>query len=439
MIKSRVVIPVLVVSAAMLIMAASAFGQRETVDRIAVVVGSEVILASEIGNQMQLLSLQTGVRPNSEKEVLKLQQEVLDQMVSDRLFLLAARKDTSLRVRREEIEMTLEEKVGDIALNFASDEEFKAALAAEGLTIRDLKKKYREDIENQLLKQRYIQKKLYTVSVSRHEVEQFYAEFKDSIPSQPEAIRLAHILLKPKPSQAAEDSVLEEATRLRQQILDGADFAETATKYSSLGAGVNGGDLGFVAREDVVPEFARAAFGLPEGGMSGVIRTEFGYHVIRREGQRDNKLHLRHLLLAVQPSAEDTAAAYSLADSLLALARSGEDFSKLAKEFSVDNNSRAQGGELGWIATKEAPLDIRPFIQNWTVPGEYRGPVETSNGLHLFKLLEYAPEKHLSFENDYDQIKEMARQDKTGRMVDEWIEELKETTYISYSLGDDEN
>ncbi len=267
-------------------LAASSEAQRETIDRIAVVVGGEVVLASEITSQVQLYALQSGRRPQSEQELKKLEDQIIEQMISDRLFLIAARKDTSLSVRPEEIEAALDDRIANIARNFPTNEQFLAALAQEGMTVRQLRKQYRTDIENQLLKQRYIQQKLYSVSISKHEVEEFYTEFKDSIPPQPEAVKLAHILLTVEPSQQVEDSVMTLATELRQRILNGADFATISSQYSSMGAGVNGGDLGYVSREDVVDEFARAAFNLTVGDISGVIRTQFGYHVIKCEEGR---------------------------------------------------------------------------------------------------------------------------------------------------------
>jgi foldase protein PrsA len=129
----------------------------------------------------------------------------------------------------------------------------------------------------------------------------------------------------------------------------------------------------------------------------------------------------------------------NLADSLLQAARDGADFAELAKEFSTDNSTRAQGGELGWISTMQAPPDIAPTLKGWQTPGEYRGPVQTSSGIHILKLLDYAAEKAYSLEDDFDSIKELARQDKTGRLVDKWIAELKTKTYIDYRLDENAN
>jgi peptidyl-prolyl cis-trans isomerase SurA len=405
-----------------------------TVDKIAVVVGDQVILTSELANQLQLTAFQSGQRPKTEEEVRLFQKQVLEQMISDQLFLAEAKKDTTITVRPSEVQQALDEHIAKVVENFGSEEKFLAALEQEGMTLRDLRRQYEQDIQNNLLRQRYIQKKLADVSVSKFEVEKFFEEFKDSIPDQPEGVRLSHILLEIKPAPAIEDSVKAEAERLRQLILNGADFAAISTEYSSLGAGANGGDLGFVESGDMVPEFARAAFKLDTGEISGIVRTEFGYHVIKCEGKRGDKAHLRHLLLAVQPSAEDTARTMALADSLITVIRGGQDFAEIAKAYSRDDATRAQGGELGWFAMQQMPEGFAEVVSGWITPGEIRGPVKSRFGVHILKLLEYQPGKALSLTEDFDRIKDLARQDKTGRMVDEWIADLKKRTFVEYRL-----
>lgn len=407
---------------------------RETVDRIVAVVGREVITASELANQIQMIAFQTRRQPKSEEEILEFQREVLDQMISDKLFLLEAKKDTTISVRPEEVEQMLDEQIARIAEDYGSIEAFVAKLGEEGMNLRELRKRYRGDMENQLLRQRYIQRKLYAVSVSRREVEQFYQKYKDSIPAQSEAVKVAHILIAIAASQLVEDSIKALATDLRARILAGADFATLAVQYGSLGSGTNGGDLGLVAQDDVVPEFSRAAFALSVGEMSGVIRTEFGYHVIRNEGREGDRLRLRHILLAVTPSGEDSAAAYWLADSLKREAEAGKDFGEIAKAFSSDNQTRAQGGELGWFALTQLPPELAEPLTNWKTPGEIKGPVASRSGLHILKLLDYEPQKELSLAEDFDRLKELARQEKSSRMVDMWIGEIKRKTYVEYRL-----
>jgi len=417
-----------------LLSAVPSIAEREIVDKIIAIVGDKVILVSELASQMQLLAFQSGFQPKNEQELQQYRDEVLHRMVSDRLILIAAQEDTSIEVRPEEIDQALDDQIAHIAQNFSSNQEFLDTLAAEGLTIRELKKRFSSDIENQLLKDRFVQKKISTVSVSRHEVEEFYHRFQDSLPDQPEAVKLAHILLSIKPSQRVEDSVKALAGDLRQRVLEGADFASISAQYSSMGAGANGGDLGYVSRDDVVPEFARAAFNLSAGDISGVIRTQFGYHVIKCEGKKGDRQKLRHILLAVTPIKDDTLKAVRLVDSLLQEARNGADFQQLAKVFSADDNTRAQGGELGWFATAQLPPEFASEVTGWKTPGEYKGPIFSAHGLHILKLLDYQAARKFNLDEDYDSIKEMARQEKTGKLIDKWVSKMQKRTYIEYRL-----
>lgn len=412
----------------------SAAAQRDVIDRIVAVVGDEIILASELANQMQMVTFQSGKTPRNAAEAEQLRDQTLDGMVSDKLFLFSAKKDTSIHVRPEEIERALDEHIARMKANFPSEQAFDEALAAEGLTLRDLRRRFRSEVENQLIKQRYIQRKLYGVSVSRYEVEEFFKKFKDSIPIQPEAPKISHILIPFTASERVEDSVKALAEELRAKAIEGADFASMSNQFSSFGAGANGGDLGFISRTDVVPEFARAAFILSPGDISGVVKTQFGYHIIKCEDKDGEKLKLRHILLGVTPSSADSARTLNLVDSLLNEIKKGGNFEELAKNFSYDNETRPQGGALGWFAADKFPKEFAKDLEGWKTAGETRGPIMSLYGAHIVKLLDYQGAKEYTLDDDYDEIKEFARQDKTGRMVDDWIGEIKKKTYIEYHL-----
>ncbi len=408
--------------------------EPEKLDRIVAVVGDQIILHSELMGQLRMITLQSGQRPRNDAELQKMQNDILEQMVAEQLFLAEAKKDTTISIRAEEVDQALEDQVARIASRFGTNEQFLQALAQEGLTLRDLKKKNRSEIEKQLRKQRLLQKKLADVPISRHEVEEFYRNFRDSIPNQPEGVKLAHILLAVKPSAQVEDSVKGLATELRKKIVDGADFETIASTYSTVAAQANGGDLGYVSSDDVVPEFARPAFALSVGEISGVVRTPFGYHIIKCEGKRDERLKLRHILLSVVPSAQDSTTTMNLADSLLTAARAGGDFAEMAKVFSEDSDTRAQGGELGWFAIAQLPPEFVTAVTGWKTIGEYKGPIGSQYGLHLLKLLEYEPEKKFTVESDFDRVKEMARQEKVSRLEQKWLAQIKAASYIDYRL-----
>jgi len=414
-------------------------GQREVVDKIAVVVGDRVILSSEIAAQVQMIFLQSGRTPRIQSEVDSVRNQAIDQMISDQLFLLAAKDDTTISIRDEEVDMALDDHVARVAQNFDTEEKFLQALEQEGLTLREFRRRYHDEVSNQILKQRYIQRKLYSVSVSRREVEEFYTRFKDSIPTQPEAVKLAHILVEIEVSLGVEDSVKARVADLRRQVLDGADFASVSAQHSGMGVAAGGGDLGWVSQEDLTEEMSRAAYNLKIGDISGVIRSSLGYHVFKCEDRQADRMKLRHIFLPVQPTTADTAIARTLIDSLMREAEAGNDFRELAKIFSADNGTRATGGELGWFAVDQLPYEFAGAVTGWQTPGEHRGSIESADGFHILKLLDHRASKQLTLADDFDQIKQMARQDKTARQVDKWIVELKDQTYVDIRMVSDES
>jgi len=402
----------------------------EPIDGIVAIVGREPIMASELAAQIQLVAIQGGFKPETSEELEKFQAEVLEQMISERLFLIEARKDTTIRVSSEEVEQALDEHIAKTASQFPTEEDFLRQLSHEGLSLHSFKKRLRPDIESQLLKQRLISLKLSRISVSKQEVIEFYKGYKDSIPIQPEAVRLSHILITFQPSGRTEDSVRQLAETVRKNVAAGADFASTAAKYSSGPTALTGGDLGFISKDDVVPEFGRIAFNLLPGDISGAVRTQFGYHIIKCEDVKGKKSHLRHILFEVLPTKADSLLSYKLVDSLVNEIKNGADFKEQAKVFSADDDSRKQGGELGWFAVEDLPPAFDAALDNLKQIGDIYGPVLTEYGLHILKKTDRKEERILTPENDFDQIREMARQIKTGEFIDKWLNEIREKTFV---------
>jgi peptidyl-prolyl cis-trans isomerase SurA len=396
----------------------------EVVERIAAVVGSRAILASELANQLQLVMMQAG--PNAQLDPQQVAHDLLEQMVNDELILSAAHDDTTITATPEEIQSALDEHMASLISRFPSEDAFLQQLSREGWTKRSYEKRLRSQIRDQVLKQKIISKKLSGITVSRQEVEQFYNQNADSLPEVPTTLRLAHILVAFKVSDKTADSVKQLAEQARAMAVNqNLKFADVAEKFP----GAVGGRIGYVKKDELVPEFARAAFALQPGSISGPVRTEYGWHIIKSYSRTGDSVDVSQILFPLQPAADDSARARVLVDSLYQAIEDGADFREVAKVYSDDDATRATGGEMEATSVD----NLRPEFQealSQIQPGRIAPPVVSALGFHILKLIDRTPGHKLTLDNDYDMVKKLAIQEKTAEKVDKWVSELKDKVYV---------
>ena len=133
-----------------------------------------------------------------------------------------------------------------------------------------------EDLRKRLIVETYLKKKVeQDAVVSDAELKKFYDENKDKFKSG-EQVKASHILVKSE----------KEAEEILGQLKSGASFEDLAKKHSTDSTGAKGGDLGWFSKGAMVPEFDKVVFGLKEGQLSGIVKTQFGFHIIKLTGQR---------------------------------------------------------------------------------------------------------------------------------------------------------
>ena len=406
---------------------------QESLDQIVAIVGKDIILDSELKTQLEFYLTQTGSKVENPEELNKLKKTLLDQMINDRLLLAKAEKDTLLKINEKEIEQTLEDQLSKIKSQFSSEEAFQKELKTEGLTEAELKRNYREQIKEQLLRDKLISSKLSKSNISSREVKEFYQSYKDSLPEQPESAKLSQILLKIEPSQKTLDSLKDFASMILAKAKAGEDFSELAKNYSEDPSAKQGGDLGFLKRGEILPEFEMKAFSLNPGEISDLVQTSLGYHIIKLEEKKEEEIHVRHILIKITPSQVDSAKILSLADTLYQKLKSGADFVQLVKDYSQDDESKKKGGEIGWFPLAQLPEELKEKITQTEI-GQITSPVITEEGVHILKILDKKEKRSLSLEDDYDTIKEMAKRKKGNDEILKWIEELKSKTYVEVRI-----
>ena len=237
--------------------------QRAT--SVAANVNGEVIYISDLARQVADIARQYNIDLNSEdgrKQRAEINKIVLDQVIEQRLILQEARRRGAAATDQQ-----LDQAISDIKGNFPSAAEFQMALAQRGLTEADLRSRLRTNLTVQNLAA-----KVSTATVSEAEiVKQFQANRAQY--DKPEQVRVRHILVE---SEAEARFALARLNR-------GERFEDLARQLSKdPGSKDQGGDLGFVGKGQLVPEFERAAFSLERPGqVSPVTKTQYGYHLIQ--------------------------------------------------------------------------------------------------------------------------------------------------------------
>lgn len=196
-----------------------------------------------------------------------------------------------------------------------------------------------DDLKKQLILQAYVKKKVEEqANITDADLQKFYDQNKDKFKTG-EQVRASHILVKTEP----------EAKEILKQLKGGANFEELAKKSSiDASAGAKGGDLGWFGKGSMIPEFEKAAFAMKEGELSGIVKTQFGYHIIKLTGKRP---------AGIRPFAEVKD---QIRDNILpqkqqdVLKKITDDMKKTAK-YTINEEALKSLGGASASATQSAP------------------------------------------------------------------------------------
>lgn len=411
---------ILTLLAVMLILSLSA----ELVDRIVAKVGSDIVLLSDVYKLMY--QLQTAGYPS---EAIN-EAAALSQIVEQKVILQKAR-DMDIQVDNDRVEQYAKSEVSKTKAKYPSEQDFAADLARENLTESELVDLYIDQIKESYLSQQLVD--LYVkakVKITEDEMLVFYETSKDSLAIKPVTWKTGVIIHEIKPSPASEAAKLAEMREIQERLNQGADFAALAAEVSDCPSKERGGDLGFFSRGMMVKPFEEAAFELNVGEISEIVRTEFGFHLIKVEEKRDTEVRARHILKILSPTLQDSLAARQLLESARESFNAGEStFGELAELYSDDQETAANGGIMGELSAEEFPELYAPQILATPV-GEMTPVLENEGMLLLFARLEESPPRLFSYEEVKPSLENYLYQEKFNAAYTEWIGELIDASYV---------
>ncbi|MFZ9760093.1 MAG: peptidylprolyl isomerase [Candidatus Kapaibacteriota bacterium] len=402
----------------------SAFAQQSQVlDKIVATVGREIVLQSDIEGRIAMFMQQN---PKINPSDPALRKQVLDALISERLMVTKAVED-SIVVQEEEINQSLDFMMQNMMQTYGSE---KRVEDLYGMSISRIRKNYREEVRKQLLVERLQQQRFMGVKCSNREVEDFYQQYRDSIRPIPASVELAHIVKHVKPSADAKDEVRKLALRIRDSLVKGVDFAELAKRHSGdPGSAATGGDLGWVDKGKLVSEYERAAYDLQPGETSQPTETPFGFHIIQTIEKRKDAVHTKHILLKLGGSTDDKKRVEQILSDLKERVSKGESFEELAKQYSDEKETQGFGGSMGTIELTRLPADLKSIVEalpegGVTQPLPYMSD-PTKPAMHIILKKKTFAEHAPSLASDYKKIEQMAVQQKQGRLMENFLKELR--------------
>ncbi|MGC9373889.1 MAG: peptidylprolyl isomerase [Bacteroidales bacterium] len=404
-------------------------------DRVIAIVGDKIILQSDIENQVIQLKAQ-GYQGRGDIKC-----EVFEELLVQKLLLIQAELD-SIEIGMNQVEGELENRLNYFIRQIGSQEKLEEFY---NKSMIEIKEDFRPLIREQLLTQTMQRNLVSGVKVSPKEVEEFYKKLpKDSIPMVNTQYQINQICVYPPENEKSRAEAREKLLNIRERIINGERFSTLAVLYSEdPGSARRGGELGFRTRDELDPEFAKAAFRLTDdGGVSRIVESEYGFHIIQLISKQGNQVNVRHILITPKVDIQQKIKAKNKLDSIANLIRNDSiTFADAAFRFSEDEQSRLNDGLMVNPMNSSTKFDLEELpkaeynIVKDLEKGEISEPLETfdDKGKTIFKIIKIANKidaHKANLKDDYEMIQNIALMQKQQQRFEEWLEKSKKKTYI---------
>ncbi len=425
----------IILSVAVLITGFTGFTQEKMIDEIVGTVGQKIILKSDV----ESMALQYKSRGENHGDNLKCY--AFEELLYQALLVNQAQID-SIEVSDMQVEgeltrrmMMFEEQMGG---REAMEKYFNKPYS-------EIENHFRSIIKDQLIAQQMEGTITGNISVTPQEVKKFFKSIpKDSLPLIETKIELAQIVIHPKIKDSQIKKIKKSLLEYKDRVEKGEDFGFLAGLYSDdMASAQQDGDLGWIRRGDLVPEFAAVAFEMTKPNeVSDIVKTEYGYHIIQFLGRKGERIHIKHILKIPKPLTSEKMKAKAKLDSIAEEIRSGKlTFEKAAILYSDDKESSNSGGIIvnPYTGTSEftsSQLDpATNYILKQMKTGEISEPYESTSmkgkpEIKIVKLINKTVPHIADINTDYQQISDLAKAHKKTELISDWIRKTQKTTYI---------
>ncbi len=397
---------------------------EQALDSIIAVVNDDIILSTDFESERARLLRQP--TPNMPQGA-DLDRAVFERLIVQSLQLQQARQ-RGIRVDDSNLQRTLE---GMARNNNMSLNQLREALSRDGVDFLEFRESIRREMIISTLMQREVESNL---RISDEEVNDY---LRTTSGGDNDSYELEHILVKLP--QQADTTQVENAQQIARQIAsaarDGQSFsALVEAQRTSLGDNIEGGNLGWRSPVDLPDLFVGQLPGMQIGDVTEPLRSPAGFHVLKLLDQRSkdtrqvSRVQARHILISTR-SGRSTAQAEQEITRLRAMLAEGRTFESLARDFSDDKNTAADGGNLGWFNAGEmVPVFERKAFS--AKLNEVTQPFQTQFGWHLMEVLDREYSDSAGDENATERARQQLRQTRAEEQFQEWLQRLRDSAYV---------
>jgi peptidyl-prolyl cis-trans isomerase SurA len=355
------------------------------VDRIVAVVEEDVVLRSELDRAVRNIRAQYAGKEDQLPPSDVLERQVLERLILTKLQVARA-ESSGIKATDEDVDAA----IGRIAAgNQLTVDQLRQQVERDGQSFTDFRRSIHDELLLQRLRQSFGQSR---VTVSESEVDAALAAQAGNV-----QYHLAHILVA-IPDGATADQIATGQKKIEgiKALIDKGemDFAAAAVRYSDSQNALEGGDLGWRGADEIPASFANVIRGMTVGQVIGPIRGPSGFQLLKLVETRDasqdaaaavTEFHARHILARVDESHGDAQARAKI-DTIAARLKGGADFATLAKEASEDENTKNQGGDLGWFASDAFGPAFGAQVASLS-DGGVSAPFRSDAGWHIVQRL----------------------------------------------------
>lgn len=372
-----------------------------------------------------------------------------EQIAIERLFLHQADLDT-VEVQEAMVQQNVDGQMNYLITNLGSREKVEQYFNKPFNEIRDY---YATSMRNRYRIGQVRQGLTKNMKVTPADVRRYFTELPDdSIPFVPLQVETQIITVNPAIPRQEIDDIKARLRDYSDRVNRGeSDFSTLAILYSEdAGSSVCGGEIGFMGRAQLVPEYAAVAFNLNDTKkVSKIVETEYGFHIIQLIEKRGDRINTRHILLKPKVADKDLTDAIHRLDSVRTDIVDNHKFSfeEAARYISQDKDTRNSNGVMVNSQTgttrfemSQLPQEVARVVGQME-PGQVsepfimRDPTRDREIVAIVKLTNRIDAHRANLSDDYQQIKDMYENSAKEKMVQDWLKNKIRDTYVRIEDG----